>query len=79
MRARVAVVGRSLECWRRQPTFRCVYADHLSLEASSEASARVGDRLTPPTHAKLLVLEARYIAHLNEVLTAIARASVRVQ
>ena len=40
----VAVVERSLESWRRQPTFRCVYADHLSLEASSEASAYVGDR-----------------------------------
>ena len=27
----VVVVGRSLESWWRQPTFRCVYADHLSL------------------------------------------------
>ena len=46
----VAVVGRLLESWRRQPTFRCVYADHLSLEASSEASTCVGDRPTPPTY-----------------------------
>ena len=47
----VAVVGRSL-LTRELVTlayFRCVYADHLSLESSREESACVGDRLTPPT------------------------------
>ena len=53
---RVAVVERSLESWRSQPTFRCVYADHLSLEASSEASACVGDRLTTAYTEHLLQL-----------------------
>ena len=51
----VAVVGRSLESWRRQPTFRCVYADHLSLEASSEASACVGDRWSQITRVSACV------------------------
>ena len=49
LKANLAVVRRSLESWRRQHTFRCVYAYHLSLEASSESSACVGDLLTPPT------------------------------